>query len=205
MLSKTQSDFSETQKIPYFSRHIYHKSCIDPWLLEHRTCPMCKNDILKHFGYWNDIRNDIQMPTNSRGIADDFTIRLELGEQEHQAPSADVISPEANSDTSDSQGFSFDNSEHHHSESFGYGTSTVPPQLVLNASNAKSFVMPLSSRGVSQGPQASRDFRSARAPRDHRASLHELPRPQTSAASQGQIVNLVQVRRKILIENLSSR
>ncbi|KIH56745.1 hypothetical protein ANCDUO_13071 [Ancylostoma duodenale] len=32
-------------------KHVYHKSCIDPWLLEHRTCPMCKADILKYFGY----------------------------------------------------------------------------------------------------------------------------------------------------------
>uniref|UniRef100_A0A1I8B481 RING-type domain-containing protein n=1 Tax=Meloidogyne hapla TaxID=6305 RepID=A0A1I8B481_MELHA len=32
-------------------RHIFHKSCVDPWLLEHRTCPMCKSDILKAFGY----------------------------------------------------------------------------------------------------------------------------------------------------------
>lgn len=30
--------------------HIFHKSCIDPWLLEHRTCPMCKCDILKALG-----------------------------------------------------------------------------------------------------------------------------------------------------------
>ncbi|KAJ8922524.1 hypothetical protein NQ315_007554 [Exocentrus adspersus] len=30
--------------------HEFHKSCIDPWLLEHRTCPMCKMDILKHYG-----------------------------------------------------------------------------------------------------------------------------------------------------------
>lgn len=32
-------------------RHEFHKSCIDPWLLEHRTCPMCKMDILKHYGF----------------------------------------------------------------------------------------------------------------------------------------------------------
>lgn len=31
--------------------HEFHKSCIDPWLLEHRTCPMCKMDILKHYGF----------------------------------------------------------------------------------------------------------------------------------------------------------
>ncbi|XP_025424764.1 protein goliath-like isoform X2 [Sipha flava] len=32
-------------------RHEFHKSCVDPWLLEHRTCPMCKMDILKHYGF----------------------------------------------------------------------------------------------------------------------------------------------------------
>lgn len=32
-------------------RHEFHKNCIDPWLLEHRTCPMCKMDILKHYGF----------------------------------------------------------------------------------------------------------------------------------------------------------
>ncbi|XP_062342311.1 E3 ubiquitin-protein ligase RNF128a isoform X1 [Osmerus eperlanus] len=30
--------------------HLFHKSCIEPWLLEHRTCPMCKCDILKTLG-----------------------------------------------------------------------------------------------------------------------------------------------------------
>lgn len=31
-------------------KHQFHKSCIDQWLLEKRTCPMCKMDILKHYG-----------------------------------------------------------------------------------------------------------------------------------------------------------
>ncbi|EDO41758.1 predicted protein, partial [Nematostella vectensis] len=30
--------------------HEYHKLCIDPWLVEHRTCPMCKLNILKELG-----------------------------------------------------------------------------------------------------------------------------------------------------------
>ncbi|MEE6496853.1 hypothetical protein FKM82_002507 [Ascaphus truei] len=30
--------------------HFFHKNCIDPWLLDHRTCPMCKCDILKSLG-----------------------------------------------------------------------------------------------------------------------------------------------------------
>ncbi|XP_070607119.1 E3 ubiquitin-protein ligase RNF149 isoform X1 [Erythrolamprus reginae] len=33
-------------------KHIFHKQCIDPWLLEQRTCPMCKLDIMKALEYW---------------------------------------------------------------------------------------------------------------------------------------------------------
>ena len=35
-------------------RHQFHKGCIDQWLLEKRTCPMCKMDILKHYGLVED-------------------------------------------------------------------------------------------------------------------------------------------------------
>ncbi|CAH8551072.1 unnamed protein product [Dicrocoelium dendriticum] len=31
-------------------RHVYHKRCIDPWLLEQYSCPLCKLDILKSCG-----------------------------------------------------------------------------------------------------------------------------------------------------------
>ncbi|XP_065585787.1 LOW QUALITY PROTEIN: E3 ubiquitin-protein ligase RNF128 [Cyrtonyx montezumae] len=30
--------------------HVFHKNCVDPWLLEHRTCPLCKCDILRALG-----------------------------------------------------------------------------------------------------------------------------------------------------------
>ncbi|NWI86564.1 RN128 ligase, partial [Pitta sordida] len=30
--------------------HVFHKTCIDPWLLDHGTCPLCKCDILKILG-----------------------------------------------------------------------------------------------------------------------------------------------------------
>ncbi|CRK96721.1 CLUMA_CG010039, isoform A [Clunio marinus] len=34
-------------------KHDFHKNCIDPWLLEHHTCPLCKARVLKQFGYVN--------------------------------------------------------------------------------------------------------------------------------------------------------
>jgi len=45
--------------------HLFHKACIEPWLLEHRTCPMCKCDILKALGVEHpDIEDSSQeMPT----------------------------------------------------------------------------------------------------------------------------------------------
>ncbi|XP_051921392.1 E3 ubiquitin-protein ligase RNF130 isoform X2 [Hippocampus zosterae] len=30
--------------------HVFHKTCVDPWLNEHCTCPMCKLNILKALG-----------------------------------------------------------------------------------------------------------------------------------------------------------
>lgn len=49
--NKFFSGFSSKLKKKIIFRHEFHKSCIDPWLLEHRTCPMCKMDILKHYGF----------------------------------------------------------------------------------------------------------------------------------------------------------
>ncbi|XP_014456337.3 E3 ubiquitin-protein ligase RNF128 isoform X1 [Alligator mississippiensis] len=40
--------------------HLFHKNCIDPWLLEHRTCPMCKCDILKALGIEPDIEDGVE-------------------------------------------------------------------------------------------------------------------------------------------------
>ncbi|XP_053474448.1 E3 ubiquitin-protein ligase RNF128a [Ictalurus furcatus] len=35
--------------------HFFHKACVEPWLMEHRTCPMCKCDILKALGVETDV------------------------------------------------------------------------------------------------------------------------------------------------------
>lgn len=49
----------------YWFRHVFHKTCVDPWLLEHRTCPMCKMDILKAFGYQ---ASDKSLSINNRSL-----------------------------------------------------------------------------------------------------------------------------------------
>ncbi|XP_007537347.1 E3 ubiquitin-protein ligase RNF133 [Erinaceus europaeus] len=41
-------------------KHFFHKICIDPWILAHGTCPMCKCDILKALGIEVDIENGIE-------------------------------------------------------------------------------------------------------------------------------------------------
>nr|XP_003229265.1 PREDICTED: E3 ubiquitin-protein ligase RNF128 [Anolis carolinensis] len=50
--------------------HLFHKNCIDPWLLEHRTCPMCKCDILKALGIEVDIEDGAEsiQPTEPSNI-----------------------------------------------------------------------------------------------------------------------------------------
>ncbi|XP_019345305.1 RING finger protein 150 isoform X3 [Alligator mississippiensis] len=66
-------------------RHLFHKSCVDPWLLDHRTCPMCKMNILKALGIppnadcIDDIPPDFEAsiggpPTNQITGASDITV-----------------------------------------------------------------------------------------------------------------------------------
>ncbi|XP_030047560.1 RING finger protein 150 [Microcaecilia unicolor] len=66
-------------------RHLFHKSCVDPWLLDHRTCPMCKMNILKALGIppnadcIDDIPPDFEVstggpPTNPITGASDVTM-----------------------------------------------------------------------------------------------------------------------------------
>ncbi|KAM5255321.1 E3 ubiquitin-protein ligase RNF133 [Ctenodactylus gundi] len=38
-------------------KHFFHKNCIDPWILAHGTCPVCKCDILKALGIQVDLED----------------------------------------------------------------------------------------------------------------------------------------------------
>lgn len=43
-------------------KHIFHRTCIDPWLLDHHTCPMCKLDVIKALGYWGELEDAQEEP-----------------------------------------------------------------------------------------------------------------------------------------------
>ncbi|KAL2309368.1 hypothetical protein Nmel_005564, partial [Mimus melanotis] len=49
--------------------HVFHKTCIDPWLLEHGTCPLCKCDILRVLGVEMDVepRSEPEQAPGSSG------------------------------------------------------------------------------------------------------------------------------------------
>ncbi|NXF32775.1 RN128 ligase, partial [Nyctibius bracteatus] len=63
--------------------HLFHKNCVDPWLLEHRTCPMCKYDILRGLGVETDeegmesVRATVSSGTSNASTANEEANRSE--------------------------------------------------------------------------------------------------------------------------------
>lgn len=105
-------------------RHIFHKTCVDPWLLEHRTCPMCKSDILKAFGYYVSMGRRTPNNTHRESI--------------HQSPrDEDVLSVDVHSLTGSESVFP------HAGYSEVQHTTNAPtsPQLVqvMHCSNVNAF------------------------------------------------------------------
>ncbi|KAJ3593088.1 hypothetical protein NHX12_005425 [Muraenolepis orangiensis] len=65
--------------------HIFHKACIEPWLLAKRTCPMCKCDILKALGV--EIEEDKeQIHTSSYPPPDVTVVTVSGGEPLYEVP-----------------------------------------------------------------------------------------------------------------------
>lgn len=50
--------------------HVYHKKCIDPWLVEKGTCPQCKADILKALGLGEATQQSPTTEINETALTD---------------------------------------------------------------------------------------------------------------------------------------
>lgn len=70
--------------------HIFHKACIEPWLLERRTCPMCKCDILKALGVEVEDKDAI----DSSSSPDVTVITVAGGEAMYEVPLTDTAIPQ---------------------------------------------------------------------------------------------------------------
>ncbi|XP_042348036.1 E3 ubiquitin-protein ligase RNF128-like [Plectropomus leopardus] len=70
--------------------HIFHKACIEPWLLDRRTCPMCKCDILKALGVEEEVKESF--PAESP--PDVTVITVAGGETMYEVPLTDPVSPD---------------------------------------------------------------------------------------------------------------
>uniref|UniRef100_A0A6J0UMJ3 E3 ubiquitin-protein ligase RNF149 n=1 Tax=Pogona vitticeps TaxID=103695 RepID=A0A6J0UMJ3_9SAUR len=78
-------------------KHVFHRHCIDPWLLEHRTCPMCKLDVIKALGYWGETKEvpDVVVSESVSGSisAESWTIAIQ---EENRNETSDLSGSSAN-------------------------------------------------------------------------------------------------------------
>ncbi|WKX98838.1 hypothetical protein Q1695_014039 [Nippostrongylus brasiliensis] len=159
-------------------RHVYHKSCIDPWLLEHRTCPMCKADILKYFGY--------QVSTSGGGDAS----RMEADREREESPE-----PPSSSESNGAYQFQ---PVHDLQDAFHFNSNTSP-QLVMSASSAKAFaIVPLTVHSKTLPPIVNAEQGTSRGERASSAGTVEGRMGPVRMMNQGQVVNLVQVRTRAM-------
>lgn len=70
--------------------HIFHKMCIEPWLLEKRTCPMCKCDILKALG----VEDEPKESASAQTPPDAAIITVAGGEAMYEVPLTNLGNPD---------------------------------------------------------------------------------------------------------------
>ncbi|KAJ7425296.1 E3 ubiquitin-protein ligase RNF149 [Willisornis vidua] len=70
-------------------KHIFHRTCIDPWLLDHRTCPMCKLDVIKALGYWGDPEDvlEVAIPESISGSVSVGSLSIALQDDDRNEAS----------------------------------------------------------------------------------------------------------------------
>ncbi|VDK29531.1 unnamed protein product [Gongylonema pulchrum] len=166
-------------------RHIFHKTCVDPWLLEHRTCPMCKSDILKAFGYHVAVGRRM---TSTAHV-------------ENQAPrDGDRLSVDVHSSTGSESVFPY-TGQSEARDPFSF-TPTTSPQLVqvMHCANASAFsIIPLTVHSAQSPIRSANDTRSASANAGEASNLPRKISWQTRRpAATTHVINLVHVRSRSL-------
>ncbi|XP_026186856.1 E3 ubiquitin-protein ligase RNF130 [Mastacembelus armatus] len=68
-------------------KHVFHKVCVDPWLNEHCTCPMCKLNILKALGIMTSL------PCVDSVVLDVERLGISQASSSQRAPLGDSIQP----------------------------------------------------------------------------------------------------------------
>ncbi|CAN9507292.1 unnamed protein product [Ophioblennius macclurei] len=72
-------------------KHVFHQECIEPWLLQKRTCPMCKCNIMKALGVEDEPKEDVASssssppPTPTSDLPPGVTVVTVAGEGEGDA------------------------------------------------------------------------------------------------------------------------
>lgn len=178
-------------------RHVFHKTCVDPWLLEHRTCPMCKSDILKAFGY------QVNMNNNSRRRAQ-FTGQIE----DHNGIHVESDRLSSNSTASESNAYPYPVVSEIH-DPFSFTPSTSPQLMqVMNEMNARAFsIIPLTvhsgNNSTNSGNNHHHNHNSK--PSEHNTTSNRIIRSAASNSTnrkvRGHVVNLVHVRSRSLSQS----
>ncbi|XP_076023730.1 E3 ubiquitin-protein ligase RNF128a [Genypterus blacodes] len=83
--------------------HIFHKACIEPWLLERRTCPMCKCDILKALGVEEEDKDEISISPPEVTV-----ITVTGGDAMYEVPLTEATAPDLDSHRYDNRAFEAD-------------------------------------------------------------------------------------------------
>ncbi|XP_061482832.1 E3 ubiquitin-protein ligase RNF149 [Rhineura floridana] len=93
-------------------KHVFHRHCIDPWLLDHRTCPMCKLDVIKALGYWGGPKDELEiaMPESISGsiLAGSWNVAVQ---EEERSETSDLPASSANESALNSNSLNEDDGE----------------------------------------------------------------------------------------------
>uniref|UniRef100_A0A674MBM2 Ring finger protein 130 n=1 Tax=Takifugu rubripes TaxID=31033 RepID=A0A674MBM2_TAKRU len=77
-------------------KHVFHKMCVDPWLNEHCTCPICKLNILKALGIMTSLPcvDSVVLDVERLGISQaSGSHRMLLGDSNQPSLNLDQLSP----------------------------------------------------------------------------------------------------------------